>query len=76
MTYDGDVFERGTLTGGYTNTNSLVLNSYNELRGIERKIAEEQGNIDEKRKLYTKYLGELNRYKNDKKEIELKVNRR
>lgn len=46
MTYDGDVFERGTLTGGYTNTNSLVLNSYNELRGIERKIAEEQGNID------------------------------
>jgi hypothetical protein len=28
VTYEGDVFERGTLTGGHTSQNSLVLNTY------------------------------------------------
>lgn len=32
VTYDGDVFERGTLTGGHTNANSLILNIYHDFR--------------------------------------------
>lgn len=42
VTYDGDIFEKGTLTGGHINQNSLVLNIYNDFREIENKINEER----------------------------------
>ena len=32
VTYDGDIFEKGTLTGGHTNSSSLILNIFNEFR--------------------------------------------
>lgn len=32
VTYDGDIFERGTLTGGHMNPSSLILAVYNGLR--------------------------------------------
>lgn len=34
VTYDGDIFERGTLTGGHMNPNALILAIYSEFRGI------------------------------------------
>ena len=34
VTYEGDIFERGTLTGGHMNANALILNLYSEYREI------------------------------------------
>ena len=40
VTYDGDIFERGTLTGGHMNSSFLMIGIYNEYRKIESKITE------------------------------------
>lgn len=56
VTYDGDVFERGTLTGGHTNPNTLILGVYGEFREVENKIREERKKFETEKSAYMEYV--------------------
>jgi len=49
VTYDGDIYEQGTLSGGYVNQSIMVLPQYAELQGIEERIKRERSNFDGQR---------------------------
>lgn len=38
VTYDGDIYEQGTLSGGYMNQNAMILPHYAELQEIEGRV--------------------------------------
>ena len=38
VTYEGDIFEQGTLSGGYMNQANMILPQYNQLREVEERI--------------------------------------
>lgn len=38
VTYEGDIYEQGTLSGGYMNQSTMILPQFGELQEIELKI--------------------------------------
>jgi chromosome segregation ATPase len=76
VTYDGDIYEQGTLSGGYINQSIMVLPQYAELQGIDERIKRERGNFDGQRQKYENYQRAMNEYRNKQKELESRVNRR
>jgi len=52
VTYDGDVYEQGTLSGGYMNFSNMILPHFAELQEIESRIQKERSQFDVKRQKY------------------------
>jgi len=60
VTYDGDVYEQGTLSGGFINQNSMILPKYGELSKIEEDIKREKTLFDAQKQKYENYQRALN----------------
>jgi hypothetical protein len=52
VTYDGDIYEQGTLSGGYLNQNNMILPQYNELCFIDEAIKKERTGFDSQKQKY------------------------
>ena len=76
VTYDGDVFEQGTLSGGYMNQSSMILPQYKQLRGIEEKIKKEKAGFEGERVKYEAYQKEMIAVRNMQRNLEAKTTRR
>ena len=55
VTYDGDIYEQGTLSGGYLSQNAMILPQYNELCQIDEVIKKEKGAFDAQKHKYENY---------------------
>lgn len=62
MTYDGDVYEPGTLTGGSDSNQQFILPRYRDLREIDERINSLKVDFDKKSKEYQDYTNKLNQY--------------
>lgn len=62
MTYDGDVYEPGTLTGGSDSNQQFILPRYRDLREIDERINVLKVDFDKKSKEYQDYTNKLNQY--------------
>lgn len=76
VTYDGDVFEQGTLSGGYMNQSSMILPQYKQLREIEEKIKKEKAGFEGERVKYEAYQKEMIAVRNMQRNLEAKTTRR
>lgn len=64
VTYDGDVYEPGTMTGGSDMNTQFILPRYRDLRLIDEKINALKEEYDLKNKQFHDYNERLNRYNN------------
>lgn len=55
VTYDGDIYEMGTLSGGYLNQSNMILPQYNELCLIDEAIKKEKAGFDSQKQKYENY---------------------
>ncbi len=62
MTYDGDVYEPGTLTGGSDSNQQFILPRYRDLREIDERINVLKVDFDKKSKEYQDYTNKINQY--------------
>ena len=76
VTFDGDVLQPGTLTGGHMKMGDLLISSYRQLRGVDEKLKEEERKYDEDRKVDFEYQKKVEEYKLMKKDLEAKRLRR
>jgi chromosome segregation ATPase len=67
VTYDGDIYEQGTLSGGYINQTGMILPQYGELCRIEDAIKREKAGFDEQKQKYENYQKAMNEFKNKQK---------
>lgn len=76
VTYDGDVYEQGTLSGGYMNMKNMILPVYGDYQEIQAKINKEKGAFDQKRQVYEEYQRKMNEFRSKQKDLEAKTIRR
>jgi chromosome segregation ATPase len=69
VTYDGDVYEPGTMTGGSDMNTQFILPRYRDLRLIDEKIQQLKEEYDYKHKLFQDYNERLSRYNNLEKDV-------
>lgn len=62
VTYDGDVYEPGTLTGGSDMNQQFLLPRYRDLREIDDRINLLKTEFDQKNKHYQDYNSKINNY--------------
>jgi len=62
VTYDGDVYEPGTLTGGSDSNQQFILPRYRDLREIDERINVLKVDFDKKSKEYQDYTNKINQY--------------
>lgn len=62
MTYDGDVYEPGTLTGGSDMNQQFILPRYRDLREIDERINVLRVDFERKTKEYQDYNNKMNQY--------------
>ena len=62
MTYDGDVYEPGTLTGGSDMNQQFILPRYRDLREIYERINVLRVDFERKTKEYQDYNNKMNQY--------------
>ena len=56
VTFDGDILEPGTYTGGHMKMGELLISQYRELRYIDEKIREEMQKFQVDKERYNTYL--------------------
>lgn len=76
VTFDGDILEPGTLTGGHMKMGQLLIATYRELREVEDKIKEERRKFEGDKTAYVEYKKRYEEYKEKKKDLEAKKTRR
>ena len=64
VTYDGDVYEPGTMTGGSDMNTQFILPRYRDLRLIDEKIHALKEEYDLKNKQFHDYNERISRYNN------------
>lgn len=73
VTLEGDIYDpSGTLSGGATPSSGGVLVKMQELRGVEREIAEHKKALDEVSRELAGAKKVIDQYKKDKRELDLK----
>jgi chromosome segregation ATPase len=60
VTYDGDIYEQGTLSGGYISQAAMILPQYNELCQIDEAIKKEKSGFDSQKQKYENFQKAMN----------------
>jgi structural maintenance of chromosome 2 len=67
VTYDGDIYEQGTLSGGYISQAGMILPQYNELCQFDDAIKKERAGFEAHKQKYENYQRASNEFRNKQK---------
>lgn len=76
VTYDGDIYEQGTLSGGYVNQTAMILPQYGELCHIDESIKKQRAGFEVQKQKYEAYQKAVNEFRNKQKELDSRISRR